>query len=173
MVDKTNTPEEILDLVNENDEVIGEVKKKEANSNPNLWHREVCVLVYDDQNRILLQQRSFKKKVYPGAWAETCAGHVSKGQTYEETAHRELKEELGFDTDLKYVEKVVVKFSNETHFAAWFMGKYPGLPIKIDREEVEQAKFADEKEFEQLRDKEGMLDYSAAMIRKFFKRELV
>ena len=86
--------DELLDLVNEKDEVIGEVWKSEANSNPKLIHREILVYVFDDQNRMLLQQRSFTKKVYPGQWAETCAGHIGKGEKPKIAAYRELSEEF-------------------------------------------------------------------------------
>lgn len=169
MIDKTNTPDEILDLVDENDQVIGKVAKKEANSNPASLHREILVLIHDDQDRVLLQQRSFKKKVYPGAWAETCAGHVPQGWTYEQTAHQELLEELGFDTDLKFIEKFMVKFPNETHFAVAFVGKYRGEKIKIEAEEVEQARFVNEEEFDALIRREGMLDYSVRLIKNFWR----
>ena len=40
-MDKANTPDEVVDIVNENDEVIGTSTKGEVNSNPALTHRKI------------------------------------------------------------------------------------------------------------------------------------
>ena len=37
-MDKTNTPDEIVDVVDENDEVVGQSTKDEVNSNPKSIH---------------------------------------------------------------------------------------------------------------------------------------
>jgi isopentenyl-diphosphate delta-isomerase type 1 len=139
--------DELLDLVNENDEVIGEVKKDVANANPLLFHREINVCIFDEQEKMLMQQRSFNKKVYPGYWTESCAGHIPKGETPEAAAHRELSEELGFDIKLIFFEKELTHFPNETFFAYTYIGKYSGEKIVIQKEEVEQVKFFTKKEF--------------------------
>jgi len=144
-----------LDLVNENDEVIGEVWKSVANSNPKIFHREILVYIFDDQNRMLIQQRSFKKRVYPGQWAETCAGHIGKGENPEVAAHRELREEMGFDVNLKFIEKRLIEMSSETHFAYCYVGRYDGSKIKFSQSEVEQVRFATQKEFGELFIEEG------------------
>lgn len=150
MRDKTNTPDEILDLVNENDEVIGEVTKGEANSNPNLIHREACVIIFDENDRILIQQRSFKKKLQPGIWQITSAGHVPKGMSYEEAAHKELREEVGFDVPLTFVWKRLDFQPNETRFFSYWVGKYSGEQIKINKDEVEATKFIDLEELSEM-----------------------
>ena len=150
MKDKIDTSEEILDLVDENDMVIGQVKISEANSNPNLIHREVAIFIFDDRNRVLLQQRSFKKSHQPGLWTIAAAGHVTKGLTPVLAAHKELKEELGFDTDLKFVEKFRYDSPTESRFMSLFLGKYSGQPITIDLKEVARAKFFSQDEFDAL-----------------------
>lgn len=151
MTGKTETPEEILDLVNENDEVVGTVRYGEANKNPKLIHREVAIIIYDDNKRVLFQQRSKKKTVNPGIWAESCAGHIPKGMSPEDAAHMELKEELGFDTKLKFLTKTLARMPNETHFTYWFKGKFPkGTKLKIEPAEVEQVKFLSKEGLEKL-----------------------
>lgn len=55
MIDKTNTPDEIVDVVNEQDGVIGKSTKGEVNSNPNVIHREIAVLIYNSEEKILIQ----------------------------------------------------------------------------------------------------------------------
>lgn len=87
--------DELLDLVNEKDEVIGEVWKSEAHRDPAKFHREVAIVVFNNKREVLLQQRSFKKSHDPGQWKITAAGHVGKGEKPEDAVKRELEEELG------------------------------------------------------------------------------
>ena len=173
MTDKANTPEEIVDVVNEQDEVIGQSTKGIVNSDPSLIHREVAVLIYDDQNRILTQQRSRNKKTNPLKWIISVAGHVKSGQSYVDAAHMELKEELGFDTQLKLYDKQICRYLNETQFAAGYLGKISAnFKIKIDPAETEQAKFIDEAELNKMiANGEKIEEYSLSDFRKFFRGE--
>ncbi len=143
--------DEILDLVNDKDEITGEVWKSEANQNPKLIHREVAIIIYDDSGKVLFQKRSKDKKVSPNIWAETVAGHIPKGEEPKEAAHRELTEEVGFDTELELFDKTLAHAPNETHFTYWFTGKYPkSAKIKLQKEEVEKAAFLSPQELESL-----------------------
>jgi len=141
--------DEILDLVDENDQVIGEVEKSRANLNPSLIHREVAHAIFDSSKRILLQRRSSIKKLDPGQW-EVCSGHVAKGESPQEAANRELKEELGLGLQSVYVDKVLESFSNETHFMYWFLTRYNGEAIKIDSAEVSEYGFFTRQQFDEL-----------------------
>ncbi len=171
-IDKTNTPDEIIDLVNERDEVIGQTTKGEANANPNLYHREVAIILYDDHNRIVFQQRSRKKVVSPLEWSISCEGHIPSGLSIEEGARRELREELDLTIPLQFIEKELHKFNNETHFTYWFMGKYNGEPITIEQEEVEQVRLLSEYEMEEmLAEGSKFGTHSLNSARRFWKNE--
>ncbi len=141
--------EEILDLVDENDNVIGTVPRSRANSDPSVIHREIAIMIFDNKGRILLQQRSLNKKIDPGVWTTTAAGHVDAGMTPLETAHIELREELGFDTELKFLNKHIDRQPNETRFFYWYTGNFPeNGQIKIQTEEVMNTKFISKSELE-------------------------
>ncbi len=146
---KANAPLEILDLVNQNDEIIGEVVREDANSNPKLFHREVAIVLVDNQSRILLQKRSKYKTINPGMWSIT-AGHVIKGKDLLVTAHQELREELGIDTELIFIRKVLQKYAWESHFMNYFLGKYNNEEIKIEETEVEEIRFFSKKELDKF-----------------------
>lgn len=90
MEDKVKIDDELLDLVDENDNVVGEVLKSEAHKNPRLIHRVIGGILFDDNNRVLLQKRSYLKGSDPGVWITSWAGHVGKGCSPEDAAHREL-----------------------------------------------------------------------------------
>jgi isopentenyl-diphosphate delta-isomerase type 1 len=87
--------EEIFDVVNERDEVIGRNTRAEVHR-LGLRHRAVHVLVFNRRGEIFLQKRSMKKDRFPGAWDSSAAGHLDCGEDYDACAVRELREELGF-----------------------------------------------------------------------------
>src|ERR1051326_386591 len=86
--------EEIFDVVNERDEVIGQKPRSEVHRN-GLMHRAVHVLVYNARGQIFLQKRSMKKDRQPGVWDSSASGHVDSGEDYDTTAVREVWEEIG------------------------------------------------------------------------------
>lgn len=171
--DKTNSPHELLDLVNDQDIIIGEVLKAEANSNPELIHREAAVFIYDDQKRLLFQQRSFRKQVRPGYWTTAAAGHVPKGMEPLQAAIKELSEELGFTSSLKFIKKEKLLFPRETHFVYCYFGSYLRGEIKIEPEEIEQAMFLSEEQFSDLLKEDTKWDeLSLEMAKEFWQGKL-
>ncbi|MDB6031602.1 MAG: Nudix hydrolase [Verrucomicrobiales bacterium] len=90
-------PEEIFDIVNERDEVIGQERRSEVHR-LGLRHRAVHVLVFNSKGELFLQKRSMTKDTFPGAWDSSASGHVDTGETYDTCALRELREELGWHT---------------------------------------------------------------------------
>ena len=82
-------------VVDENDNEIGSAMLAEV-WQKGLYHRIVSVFVLDEDNRhMLLQQRSSKVGIYPNCWDQAAGGHVDEGQTYDQAAHNEVKEEIG------------------------------------------------------------------------------
>jgi isopentenyldiphosphate isomerase len=87
-------PEEIFDIVNERDEVIGRRTRGEVHR-LGFMHRAVHVLVFNSRGQVFLQKRSMKKDRQPGLWDSSASGHVDAGEDYDVCAVRELGEELG------------------------------------------------------------------------------
>lgn len=90
-------PEEIFDVVNERDEVIGQRPRSEVHR-LKLHHRAVHVLVFNQAGRVFLQKRSMLKDCFPGTWDSSASGHLDQGETYDACAIRELREEIGLVT---------------------------------------------------------------------------
>ena len=89
----------------------------------------VGVAVFRDA-RILLVQRSMKKKFLPGYW-EIPGGHVEEGETPEAAARRELEEETGLIIKrMKYYNKWSDGRVEETDFIAEASGT-----LKLDSKE--------------------------------------
>jgi len=87
--------DEIFDVVNERDEVVGQASRPEVHRR-GLKHRAVHVLVFNRRGEIFLQKRSLKKDNHPGVWDSSSSGHLDTGEAYDACALRELQEEIGW-----------------------------------------------------------------------------
>ena len=61
----------------------------------NLIHRATYILVFNTGGEIFVHQRTFTKDVFPGFYDVAAGGVVQAGESYDDSARRELAEELG------------------------------------------------------------------------------
>ena len=90
--------DEIFDVVDEHDEVIGQRLRREVHQ-LGLRHRAVHLLVYNSRGELFLQKRSLSKDCFPGTWDSSASGHLCPGESYDACAIREANEELGLELD--------------------------------------------------------------------------
>ena len=88
--------EEMFDVVDSSDKVIGRASREEIHRK-GLLHRSTHLLVFDGSGRVLLQKRSMRKDRFPGRWDSSVSGHVDSGEHYDECVVREAMEEIGID----------------------------------------------------------------------------
>lgn len=88
--------EEIFDVVNDQNEVIGCQPRSEVHR-LGLKHRAVHVLVFNAHGQVFLQKRSLKKDTFPGVWDSSASGHLNCGEDYDACAVREVLEEIGLE----------------------------------------------------------------------------
>lgn len=164
--------EELVSWVDDDEKVIEVIPRTLANSDPKYLHREIAAIVYDKKKRILLQQRSFTKKVGPGVWTVTVAGHVTYGDSLELTVQKELQEEMGITIPkFIYLFRERVSMPNETHFCHWFIGQYDGGDIIIEPTEVEAYKWVTEQEFAQFVATQTVSDRTITLAKRFWAGE--
>lgn len=87
-------PEEKLNIVNEDDEVIG-VEEREVIHKNGLLHREIHVNFITPDKKIIFQRRALDKDTFPGLLDAAVGGHVEIGDSYEDAAVKEVFEETG------------------------------------------------------------------------------
>lgn len=91
-------PQELFDIVDENNIPTGEIKSRdEVHREKKDWHRTTNIWIINNRGEVLCQQRSWKKDGNPGMWQSFFGGHVKSGQTVEECLRDELVEEVGID----------------------------------------------------------------------------
>ena len=98
---------ELFDVLNENGEYINQIETRDVCHSKGLWHKAVVVFIIStDNKKVLLQQRSANKKLWPNLWDITAGGHVLSGELGFQTVIRETKEEIGVDiskSDLVFI----------------------------------------------------------------------
>ena len=118
--------EELLDLVDETDKIIGTTTKIDAHKN-GYAHRVAAIFVFDENKNLLVQLRKTDNLL-----DHSSAGNIVSGETYNQAATRELKEELGLSCQIKKVgifyadERVPILKLKIVH---WF-GLYEARPEK-------------------------------------------
>lgn len=99
---------EILEIVDRDDQVVGTATRAEIHAR-GLMHRAVHLFVFNTRGEIYVQRRSATKDRHPSKLDSSAAGHVDPGETYEETAVRELDEELGIRDAVEEILSVTAR----------------------------------------------------------------
>ncbi len=135
--------EDIFDIVDENDCVVGEALRSVAHAQK-LRHRAVHVLVFNAEGEVFLQKRSLGKDTWPGAWDSSCSGHVDKGEDYMTAALRELEEELGYrpERPLEFLFKLLPSEETGQEFIEVYRVQGSG-PFRLNHDEIEIGEWMD------------------------------
>ena len=88
--------------------------KSEAHKN-GWFHATVHIWLFTSDKKILLQKRALTKKVFPGIWDISVAGHIAAGEEILEAAKREIFEEIGLQLNDKDLIKIGTRIHQVTH----------------------------------------------------------
>jgi isopentenyldiphosphate isomerase len=138
--------DELIDQVDEQDRVVGQVRRGESYAR-RLRHRCSFILVRNAEGKIFVHRRTETKQVFPGAHDMWVGGVVGAGESYDEAALREAREELGVP-GLPQPE-FLFKFLYETPEHAWWSAAYRVTwdgPVHPQAEEVAWHTFLTEDE---------------------------
>lgn len=130
---------EIFDIVNENDEVIGQKPRSEVHR-LGLKHRAVHILIFNKHGQVFLQKRSQSKDTFPGVWDSSSSGHLDTGETYDAGVLREVSEELGII--LPGTPQFLFKLSACKETGWEFVKVYKAIhegPFRLQPEEIERG----------------------------------
>jgi isopentenyldiphosphate isomerase len=131
--------EEVFDVVNERDEIIGQQSRSEVHR-LGLMHRAVHVLVFNAAGRVFLQKRSLRKDRQPGVWDSSASGHVDSGEDYDACAVRELHEEIGLQLNAAPKRLFKLAACTETDQEhVWVYRCEAEGPFRLDLDEIERG----------------------------------
>lgn len=145
--------DELIDILTSDGKPTGKIAlKSEAHKN-GWFHATVHIWLYTADKKILLQQRAFTKKVFPGLWDISVAGHIAAGEDILTAAKREVFEELGLPiteeelfkigTRIHHVEHKNGIIDNEHHHVFIAELKSSVEKLILQKDEVEGVKLFD------------------------------
>ncbi len=94
-----NFEDELLDIVDEQDNIIGQKRRSSVYREGLSNFRVVNAFVVNSKGQLWIPRRTYHKRIFPGNLDLSMGGHVESGETYEAAFARELKEELDWDLD--------------------------------------------------------------------------
>jgi len=133
------TDNERFPVVDKNDRILRDASRSEVHAN-NLRHRAVHILIFNAAGEVYLQQRSRWKDRHPLKWDSSAAGHAGAAESYDETARRELKEELGISVPLEKISKLPASERTDQEFIWLYRGEVAGN-LSPTRSEIETGAF--------------------------------
>lgn len=90
--------DELIDVVDENENII-QTLPKSAVRKQNLLRRGGDFIVFNREGKVLIHKRAAQKVDEPNRWDFLTGGWVLSGESPEQAAIRELKEEVGIKVD--------------------------------------------------------------------------
>jgi isopentenyl-diphosphate delta-isomerase len=139
-------PDEMVDVVDEEDRVLRSVMKREAHEK-GLLHRTVISEIKDAQGRwVMVKQASDKQDA--GQYVSPVGGHVTAGETEDEGLKREAMEECGLrDFKFKLIGKKIYNRTilnrQENHYFILYE-IYSDIKIMLNEESVDYELFTEE-----------------------------
>ncbi|OQA36191.1 MAG: Nudix hydrolase [Candidatus Dependentiae bacterium ADurb.Bin331] len=115
--------DELLDLVNEHDQIIGQEWRSVVHEQGLRNFRVVNAFLINQQSQLWIPRRTAHKKLFPSALDASMGGHVASGETYEQAFSRELMEELRIDATRNAYEKIGA-LNPHQHNTSGFMQVY-------------------------------------------------
>ncbi|MEZ6058762.1 MAG: NUDIX domain-containing protein [Planctomycetaceae bacterium] len=125
---------ELFDVVDELDRVVEQRPRGEVHA-ARLRHRAVHVFLVRGDGRMLIHLRTPTKEEFPSVWTSSASGHVSAGETYDESAARELTEELGIVAPLERLKKFDACPDTSMEFTVLYSAA-SDEPISADETEI-------------------------------------
>ncbi|MFE4215681.1 NUDIX hydrolase [Streptomyces sp. NPDC056844] len=141
--------DEILDIVDAYDEVVGQAPRGEATAR-GLRHRCVFIEARDPAGRLFVHRRTPTKLVFPSHHDMFVGGVVGAGESYDTAALREAEEELGVSGLPRPTP--LFKYLYESPRHSWWSYVYEvrcELPVRPQAEEVAWHTFLTDAELEE------------------------
>lgn len=149
---------EQFDIFDQNNKSLGRQRTRdEVHKYLKDWHRATHIWIFNNKHQILCQQRSLEKDSNPGKWQSFFGGHLKAGETYEQSALKELKEELGIKINSSCLEPLYIRKSDTAkHFSQVYVLKLDKniSEFSFDDNEVEKVEWFEIKDLKKAINKQ-------------------
>lgn len=133
----------------------------------------VHVCIFNQQGKLLIQQRHSKKSSWPNMWDFSASGGVIAGEKSNEAAERELFEELGIQIDFSN-SRPSISLAFHEGFDDFYIAKVEELNLSsliLQQDEVQDALWADREDVLSLLEHERFAPYHSSLINLLFESQ--
>ncbi|MGH7127781.1 MAG: NUDIX hydrolase [Planctomycetaceae bacterium] len=131
--------DELFDVVDAADRVIGQLPRSEVHRR-GLLHRAVQVFVFNSRGELLIHRRSATKDECPLLWTSSASGHVAAGESYDDCAPREMREEIALSAPLERLAKFPASAETSNEHTVLYRAVTDDAP-RFDPVEIAQGTF--------------------------------
>lgn len=131
--------DELVDVVDGEGATVAVVTRREMRAG-RLPHRGCYVLVFDRHGALLVHLRTATKDVYPSHWDVCVGGVVAAGETFDQAAVREVREEIGVDARLEALFPFRFEDAATVVHGLVYRARHDG-PFRWQPEEVVRGEF--------------------------------
>lgn len=145
--------DELIDILTSEGKKTGKTALKSEAHKHGWFHATAHIWFFTADKKVLLQKRALTKKVFPGMWDISVAGHIGAGEDILNAAIREVKEEIGLTISPSDLIKIGTRThqvshangiqDNEFHHVFIAELKVPIEKLKIQIEEVDEIQLFD------------------------------
>ncbi|RCS27374.1 NUDIX domain-containing protein [Polaribacter sp. WD7] len=107
--------DELIDILTPEGKPTGKTALKSEAHQKGWFHATVHIWLFTKDRKVLLQKRALSKKVFPGLWDISVAGHIGAGEGILESAKREVFEEIGLDLQQEDFIKIGTRIHQVQH----------------------------------------------------------
>ena len=160
---------ELVDLYDENRVPLGRAAERSAQKGSGEYRMVVHVCVFDGRGRLLIQQRTPQKLIWPNLWDVSVGGGVDAGEDSRRGAEREFREELGFPLDLGGLRPSVTVNFDGGFDDFYILTKDLDLEaLTLQREEVQAVRWAALEEVLDMVDQGTFIPYPKSFLQFLF-----
>ena len=133
---------ELVDLYDENRIPLGKTAERYGHKEPGEYRTVVHVCIFAPDGRMLVQQRTSCKVIWPGRWDVSAAGGVDAGEDSRMAAERECREELAVTVEPREVfMEVPHPYPDLTvHLTLFNASIREGTPQKLEHNDIRWIK---------------------------------
>ncbi len=143
--------DELLDIVNDEDVVIGQEMRSTVHE-LGLQHRGAHVFLFTSDGKMLVQKRSADRAASPSALDCSVSEHVKAGESYLDAAMRGMKEEMGVEgVEIKPLVTFKMNYGlNDNEISTLYEGTVNPEQVKFDPVEIEEVAYYSIEEIQEM-----------------------
>lgn len=132
--------EELFDVVDQNDRVLTQAPRSQVHAQKWL-HRASHIFVFNSKGELLIHRRTVTKDECPLMYTSSASGHLSAGEGYETAAVRELEEELGLKSPVRFLAVIPANGAATSFEHSGLFWTMTDQPPTFDPGEIESGEF--------------------------------